>query len=291
MTSYDFKGCKVSFITLNEFREEQGKYAYGNALLRSMDHIQYCKADSFSTCTIGTFAIPDKEHLTGRKMTFGFYLKEGELILIGEEGAVELYLQRLKEEHYDEISTAAGCLLLLMDDIIREDVLFLQNYEEKLADIEEELMEHLPKDFYQTVILCRKELLALHTYYEQLVSLGEELETNDNRLLLSEECTGFGIFTNRASRLHDHVEMLREYVLQIREMYQSQIDLNQNRIMGWLTVVTTIFLPLSILVGWYGMNFTNMPELRWKYGYLVMIIISIVIVAVEIVFFRKKKVL
>ena len=99
------------------------------------------------------------------------------------------------------------------------------------------------------------------------------------------------MFASRASRLHDHVEMLREYVFQIREMYQSQIASNQNQIMSWLTVVTTIFLPLSLLVGWYGMNFANMPELRWKYGYAGMILLSIVIVAVEIWFFKKKKIL
>ena len=74
-------------------------------------------------------------------------------------------------------------------------------------------------------------------------------------------------------------------------MYQSQIASNQNQIMSWLTVVTTIFLPLSLLVGWYGMNFSNMPELRWKYGYAGMILLSVVIVAVEIWFFKKKKIL
>ena len=92
-------------------------------------------------------------------------------------------------------------------------------------------------------------------------------------------------------RLGDHVSLLREYILQIREMYQSQIDIAQNRTMGILTVVTTLFLPLTLLVGWYGMNFTNMPELTWKYGYPAVGVLSIIIIILEIRFFRKRNLL
>lgn len=80
-------------------------------------------------------------------------------------------------------------------------------------------------------------------------------------------------------------------MLQIREMYQSQIDISQNRMMNMLTVVTSLFLPLSILVGWYGMNFAHMPELSWKYGYAAMALVSALIIVLEVIFFKKKKLL
>ena len=54
--------------------------------------------------------------------------------------------------------------------------------------------------------------------------------------------------------------------VQIRELYQSLIAVQQNQVMSILTVVTTIFLPLTLIVGWYGMNF-EMPEYAWRYGY------------------------
>lgn len=58
-----------------------------------------------------------------------------------------------------------------------------------------------------------------------------------------------------------------------------------------LTIVTTIFLPLSLLAGWYGMNFTGMPELTWKYGYPAVIAVSILVVAVCLWIMKKEKIL
>ena len=58
-----------------------------------------------------------------------------------------------------------------------------------------------------------------------------------------------------------------------------------------LTIITTIFLPLTLIAGWYGMNFPQMPEFGWKYAYLGVILISALIVIVEILYFKKKKML
>lgn len=53
----------------------------------------------------------------------------------------------------------------------------------------------------------------------------------------------------------------------MREAYQSQLEIQQNDLMKVFTVVTTVFLPLNLITGWYGMNFGDMPELSWHYGY------------------------
>ena len=83
--------------------------------------------------------------------------------------------------------------------------------------------------------------------------------------------------------------MLREYGLQVRELFQAEIDIHQNNIMKTLTIVTTIFLPLTLVAGWYGMNFANMPELTWKYGYPSVIVISVLMVLVCLWVMKKKK--
>ena len=82
---------------------------------------------------------------------------------------------------------------------------------------------------------------------------------------------------------------MREYCLQIQSLFQAEIDLRQNRIMKILTIVTTIFLPLSLLAGWYGMNFVNMPELTWEYGYPAVIAAGLGIVLLSLWICKKKK--
>lgn len=77
--------------------------------------------------------------------------------------------------------------------------------------------------------------------------------------------------------------------MQLRDMYHTQIDVKQNRIMTLLTVVTTIFMPLTLIVGWYGMNFRYMPELETKWGYPGVIGLSVAIIIGGLWFFKKKK--
>ena len=100
---------------------------------------------------------------------------------------------------------------------------------------------------------------------------------------------GDGTMTDDVIRLREESQLLREYCLQVQTMFQAEIDLRQNRTMKILTVVTTIFLPLSLLAGWYGMNFTGMPELTWKYGYPAAIAVSVGIVILSLWICKKKK--
>jgi magnesium transporter len=74
----------------------------------------------------------------------------------------------------------------------------------------------------------------------------------------------------------------------IREALSAALDYNMNFTMKVFTVVSVIFLPLTLIVGWYGMNF-SMPEFTWKYGYIGVIVLSIIVVIVCVLYFRKKK--
>ena len=92
----------------------------------------------------------------------------------------------------------------------------------------------------------------------------------------------------RTERRFQNVLNLRESVTQVRESYEAEVDISLNTTMKIFTVVTTIFLPLTLIVGWYGMNF-DMPEYGWENGYLFVSIISVLFLSAGILFFRKKK--
>ena len=182
-------------------------------------------------------------------------------------------------------------LLALFEELLQDEVLYLQKQEEHLAGLEEELLKKIPDYFYEMIMKYRKRFNIFHAYYEQLMNMGDVMQTSVNGGLSEEEKAQWQLFSNRAERLHDHVEMLREYLVQIRELYQSLIAVQQNQVMSILTVVTTIFLPLTLIAGWYGMNFPNMPEFGWKYAYPAVIIVSILVIILEIIYFKKKKML
>jgi magnesium transporter len=91
------------------------------------------------------------------------------------------------------------------------------------------------------------------------------------------------------ANLRDMASFVRDYAVQLREYYESQMDLRQNRIMTILTVITSIFMPLTLITGWYGMNFRYMPELNMPWAYPAVLGLCVVIVAVCLIIFRKKK--
>ena len=80
-----------------------------------------------------------------------------------------------------------------------------------------------------------------------------------------------------------------EYARQVKEAYQSQIDNRQNNNMQFLTVISTIFFPLTLITGWFGMNFKDMPGL--ENGYPAVMALSIVIIVICILIFKKKKII
>ena len=175
--------------------------------------------------------------------------------------------------------------------MIREEVFQLEALEDGLSTIETQLLEEIPETFDETIVSYQKKLTSLHTYYEQLMNVGDMMCSNLDNYLPESQRRFWEHFTARAERLHDHTETLREYLMQIRSLYQAQIDAQQNRVITMLTIITTIFLPLTLIAGWYGMNFPQMPEFGWKYAYLGVIVISALIVIVEILYFKKKKML
>ena len=157
--------------------------------------------------------------------------------------------------------------------------------------MEDAIETAFPKELQRGITSGRRGLLRLLSFYQQMIDMCVILSQNATDLFPPEYVQHFSRLQARIDRLYDHTQILREYALQIREFYQAQMDLKQNDTMRILTVVTTIFLPLTLLTGWYGMNFVNMPELQWKYGYVAVIAIAVITIILELIYFKKKKLL
>ena len=173
--------------------------------------------------------------------------------------------------------------------IISRDLTILERYEDEINTIEDRILEGNLAGELERNNEIRGELLQLKMHYEQLIDLGQELSENENEFFQPDNLRFFELFTARVLRLQGIVSTLREYTGQVRELYQSELSVKQNRIMTVLTVVTTIIMPLTLITGWYGMNFKYMPELESPLAYPIVIGVVILIAISGILYFKKKK--
>lgn len=170
------------------------------------------------------------------------------------------------------------------------DIDTLDTLETEISELENELLasKSAVKGANYRIISMRRGLLKMKRYYEQLGNIADRLIENENHSISEDELSRFYALGRRIDRLTESVLHLREFIAQVREAYQAQIDIEQNQIMKVLTVLTSVFLPLTLIVGWYGMNY-QMPEYTWKYGYIFVICLSVTVCTVCILLFKRKK--
>ena len=191
----------------------------------------------------------------------------------------------VSEYHGMAYAVLYGDLLLTL---VRDDLAALEQLEERITNLEQEVLADNTDRFIHRMSAIRKEVSRADRFYAQLADFGASLLEEADDLFDKRSTRRMNYFLRRVEALKNETERLREYAMQVSGEYQSQVDIAQNRVMQLLTIVTTIFLPLSLIVGWYGMNF-DMPELSWEYGYPVVIVLAVVIVAVLIRYFKRKK--
>lgn len=285
------KYCSGIFlVTLEEFKNLDENMPHKRNMLHSMSSIRFCKVDTYKGCAQGTLIIPPKGRKATEPFTMGFYMYESKLYLIGDIEKLKGYLKKTKEDLAEDCSLNEF-FILWFSSLIDEDSLWLQKIEENMERLEEKVIEGRPENFNENILKYRSQLAIIHSYYQQLTSIGDIMQANMSKQLTQDECTMWELFTNRTERLFDMVEDLREYLQHIRELYQAQIDIQQNKFMSFLTVVTTLFLPLTLIAGWYGMNFENMPEIKSKYAYFIVMGAAGLVVAAELLYFKHKKML
>ncbi len=237
----------------------------------------------------GSFYVPRRSEMGGRPHQFSFALDEKGIIFIEYGEYAAKILEKISEKKYWRMPSLERFIYDFLEMLIEKDLHILNNIEQELRNIEDEILESSMDKYPDRLNDIRSFLMDMRIHYEQMLDLGQELEENENGFFEEENLRYFRLFTERVMRLMDQVKQLRDYTVQLRELFSTQLDIRMNRIMTVLTIVTVIFMPLTLIVGWYGMNFVYMPELKWRYGYLVVIIVSALILIGGIMWFRKKK--
>lgn len=282
----DKKPC-FTILDTDEFKENLTQIPYYKEFLHSLGSIRYCKAELYKNCVIGTLRLPQRNNERKTQLALAFYLNEDYLLFVQDFGDVKTWTDK-RSALFNQIDNPTHILLQFMEQMIDDDVLYLSHIENEMEKIENEIIEDENKDIFAILTKYRQKLSELFAYYQQLIDISELFQSRTFSLF-NDNKHEWDKFTQRVVRLQNHVQLLRENTLQLRELYNSKQDSRQNKIMGILTIVTTFFLPLTLITGWYGMNFTNMPELKWRYGYPTVIIVALIIAISEFIYFKRKK--
>lgn len=277
----------IAVFTMEEWAEQK-KLQNQYQLYQPTEHIRFCKIERHIGYLFGTFYVPvPKEHMLHKE--FVLYVLEGKLVFIDNSHTIEEQIKEKMKEKLRQNFTLARFLYDIFLNLVENDLLLLEFLEQEISKIEELVLRGVLTDFNTKMMRIKKMISKLYRYYSQMTDVGMEMVDSGEEFLGKRNVTIFQIFTGRATRLQNETQTLRDYAMQVQDVYQSEIGIRQNNVMKTLTIVTTIFLPLTLIAGWYGMNFYYMPELQSKCGYPLVILASIIIVIGSLYFFKKKK--
>ncbi|HBU84134.1 magnesium/cobalt transporter CorA [Paenibacillus sp. UMB7766-LJ446] len=187
-----------------------------------------------------------------------------------------------------EISTPDKLLYLLVDLIVDNYFTVGDRIEARIEKLEEDILMHTKKSHLNEIIGLRSEILWLKKVLGPQKEVINTLNKKDLRLIDDQLQKYFSDIYENAVKISETFETYRDLMGNLREAYQSSIANRANEIMRVFTAITTVFMPLTVITGIYGMNFTNMPELNWKYGYFVVIGLMVTLGLSMFFIFRKK---
>ncbi len=255
-------------------------------MIESLKYISSSKIEMIDNAYLATF------HIMAEKD--GNYFKMEKIGLYTDFKTFSIYVTSNKKVLYEKLTTLmdegsnhANLLIDLLANLTENDYLTLETLENELNSFENKLIKDKLENCINKIAVYRKLFTKYKHYYEQLDYIIDFFESHTSILTDKEDIYNFSILEKRIPRLYSEIIHLKESLSQIQDTYHAQVGIKQNHLMKIFTIITAIFMPLQLLVGWYGMNF-KMPEFASVWSYPVVILCSVVIVVGMVLFFKKK---
>ena len=203
-------------------------------------------------------------------------------------------IKGLLEEFKKETNAFSGgtdfIMYRILDEIIDQYFVVTDKLENKIDILEEKAMNNPVQQTVTEIMRTKKNIVKLRRVVSPIREVintllrHEDIISEANRIYYSD-------LYDHILRIYDYIESEQEMITSCLELYSSQLSNSMNKEMKFLTIITTVMMPLTIITGLYGMNFDNMPELHFKYGYFVVVFIMLAITISQIImiFFRKRK--
>jgi len=177
----------------------------------------------------------------------------------------------------------------VIDAAVDSYFLILEKIGEKIEGIEEDLVRKPTPETLQTIHNLKRDMIFLRKSVWPLREVVSGLQRGDSSLIGESTRIFLRDVYDHTIQVIDTIETFRDMVSGMLDIYLSSISNRMNEVMKLLTIIATIFIPLTFLAGIYGMNFKYMPELEWRWGYFGALSIMVVIGIFMFIYFRRKK--
>jgi magnesium transporter len=177
----------------------------------------------------------------------------------------------------------------LIDIVVDNYFAIMERFDDKLDELEERITGDTESDHMAEIQEVKREMLRLRRSLLPLREAVGAMEKGISGLVLKNNQKYFKDVHDHLVQLSDSLESNREVIAMLMDLYLANMSNRMNNVMKVLTIVSTIFIPLTFIAGIYGMNFEHMPELRWRNGYFIILCVMAVLAVMMLAFFRRKR--
>lgn len=177
----------------------------------------------------------------------------------------------------------------LVDATVDEYFNVVEKVGDRLEALEDEVMGGPSREIISEVHHVRRELLVMRRAVWPLRDVLNSLVREQNELISEPTRVFLRDAYDHTVQVIDTIETMRELLSSLMDLYLSNVSNRMNEVMKVLTIIATLFIPLTFIVGIYGMNFERMPELQWRWGYPAVLLLMAVVAGGMLRYFRRKK--
>jgi magnesium transporter len=177
----------------------------------------------------------------------------------------------------------------LIDTIVDNYFVILETLGEKVEDLEDELLRFPDEKTMLAIHNLKRDMIFLRRSVWPLREVTGFLERGESKLIHKTTRVYLRDIYDHTIQVIDNIETSRDILSGMLDIYLSTLSNRTNSVMKVLTIIATIFMPLTFIAGVYGMNFENMPELQWHWGYPAVVLLMLIISTGMLLFFRKKR--
>jgi magnesium transporter len=177
----------------------------------------------------------------------------------------------------------------LLDAVVDNYFVILEKFGDKIESIETELIGNPTQKTVQRIYQLKREMIFLHNAVWPLREVVSTIGKHESPLIKESTAPYLRDVYDHVVHIIDSVDIYREMLSSMLDMYLSSVSNRLNEVMKVLTAISLIFMPLTFIVGVYGMNFKYMPELEWRYGYFIALLVMLGIGIAMFLYFKRKK--